>query len=261
MPSGSIGWSLRALDHDERRRRPATPSPAAHGATGAAPLDQRVRRAAQRERGEHARRRRRTAPGASGSRVSGTQRWATTTVDHRERQVDQEDPAPVGVLHEARRRRTGRSPRRCCRARTRRRSPGRGRRGAKAPWIIARLPGVSSAAPTPCRIRAAISDLGRGREAAQQRGEREPHGADDEDPAPAEPVAERAAEQDQAGEREQVAVGDPLQLGQARVEVLADGAQRDVDDGAVEQRHPRAEDGRQRPPPGRGADVPQPGLR
>ncbi len=29
--------------------------------------------------------------------------------------------------------------------------------GAKAPWIIARLPGVSSAPPAPCRIRATMS--------------------------------------------------------------------------------------------------------
>ena len=32
----------------------------------------------------------------------------------------------------------------------------------KAPWIIARLPGVSSAPPTPCSTRAAISTSGFG---------------------------------------------------------------------------------------------------
>src|SRR5262249_44337482 len=56
-------------------------------------------------------------------------------------------------------------------------------------------------------------------------------------------VAERAAEQDQRGQRQQVAVEDPLQRAGAGAEVLADLRQRDVDDGAVEERHPRAGDG------------------
>ncbi len=66
---------------------------------------------------------------------------------------------------------------------------------------------------------------------------------DDEDAPPAEAVTERAAQQDERREREQVAVGDPLQLGQARAELLADPDERDVDDGAVEQGHARAEHG------------------
>ena len=52
-------------------------------------------------------------------------------------------------------------------------------------------------------------------------------------------------------QREQVAVGDPLQLGQAGVEVLADRAQRDVDDRAVEHRHARSRGRRRAPPRGR----------
>ena len=76
---------------------------------------------------------------------------------------------------------------------------------------IARLPGVSSAAPTPCSTRADDEHLDVRRRAAQQRRGREPHGADHEDPAPAEAVAERAAEQDQRREREQVAGQHPLQ--------------------------------------------------
>ena len=87
-----------------------------------------------------------------------------------------------------------------------------GRRGRRRPGSSPGCPGVSSAPPTPCRTRAAISTSGVGREPAQQRRQREPDGADHEDPAPAEPVPERAAEQDQRGQREQVAVGDPLQL-------------------------------------------------
>jgi hypothetical protein len=83
-----------------------------------------------------------------------------------------------------------------------------------------------------------------GRDAAQQGGEGEPRRADHEDPPPAEAVAQRAAEQDQAGQGEQVAVGDPLELGERRVEVLADGLQGDVDDRAVEEGHARAESGR-----------------
>ena len=65
----------------------------------------------------------------------------------------------------------------------------------------------------------------------------------DEDAAAPVAVAERPAEQDQRGERQQVAVEDPLQGAGRCVEVAADVGQRDVDHGAVEEGHPRAQDG------------------
>ena len=49
-------------------------------------------------------------------------------------------------------------------------------------------------------------------------------------------VAERAADQDQRAEREQVGVGDPLLTGEPAAEVGADGRQRDVHGGRVEPR-------------------------
>jgi hypothetical protein len=80
-------------------------------------------------------------------------------------------------------------------------------------------------------------------DAAERGREGETHCADDKDPAPAVAIAQAATEEDQRGEREQVAVRDPLQVGQAGVEVLADADERDGDDGAVEHGHARAEDG------------------
>ena len=68
-----------------------------------------------------------------------------------------------------------------------------------------------------------------------------------EDPPLAVEVAERAADEDQRAEREQVGVGDPLLAGQAAAEVALDRRQRDVDHRRVEPRHERAQDrGQQR---------------
>ena len=61
------------------------------------------------------------------------------------------------------------------------------------------------------------------RDPAGQRRHGEPHDADDEDPAPAEAVAQRAAEQDQRGQGQRVGVDRPLQPGHAGVQRLADG--------------------------------------
>ena len=97
------------------------------------------------------------------------------------------------------------------------RSPGR-----NEDWISARLPGVSSAPPTPCTARAAASSpvlcaSPQSSEAAAN--QRDP---DQEDPAPAVPVAERAAQQDQRGQRQRVGGDRPLQAGQRRVQVPPD---------------------------------------
>ena len=117
-------------------------------------------------------------------------------------------------------------------------------RARKLACRIARLPGVSSAPPTPCRTRAATSTVMFGRGATKQRRRREPDGADHEDLAASVPVAERATQQDQRGQREQIAGEHPLQRAHTGVEVLSDVRQRDVDHGRVETRHPAGADRR-----------------
>ena len=56
--------------------------------------------------------------------------------------------------------------------------------------------------------------------------------------APAEPVAERTADQQERGQRQDVAGHHPLQAGDARVELTPDGRQGDVDDRGVDRRDP-----------------------
>ena len=63
-----------------------------------------------------------------------------------------------------------------------------------------------------------------------------------EDPLLAEEVAERAADEDQRAEREQVRVDDPLLEREPAAEVVLDRGQRDVDDGRVDEHDRRAED-------------------
>ena len=171
--------------------------------------------------------------------------------DDRERQVDQEDPAPAGVLHQeaAQERTDGGGDA----AET---GPGADRLGAvvadERPLDHRQAAGREQGSAHALEDAGRDQHLGGRRDAAQERCEREPDRPDHEDPASTEPVAERAAEQDEAGEREQVAVGDPLQLGQRRVEVLTDGVQGHVHDGAVQHRHARPENGREHDrPPGR----------
>jgi hypothetical protein len=84
---------------------------------------------------------------------------------------------------------------------------------------------------------------------AEHRGHGEPGDPHHEHPPPPEVVTQRPADQDQAGERQQVGVGHPLELGDRGVQVRADVAQCDVDHRAVEHRHPRPEHrGREHPP-------------
>ena len=56
-----------------------------------------------------------------------------------------------------------------------------------------------------------------------------------------EPVAELAGGDQEHGEREQIAVGDPLQVGERGAELLADDGVGDRDDRAVEHHHHHAE--------------------
>ena len=80
--------------------------------------------------------------------------------------------------------------------------------------------------------------------AAAQRIEVRPNADDpDQEQAPrAEEVAERAADEQQRAERQQVGVDDPLLQREATAEVALDRRQRDVDDRRVDEDDHRAED-------------------
>ena len=199
----AVGEHARAASSGARRAaRPSgspppstTPTTAAHTRQRVAPLDEGVGDAAERDR-----RQRRAddvepcrARRGRGSRAP--HRWAMTTVSDGEREVDQEDPAPGGVLHQraaderadrrgdaaearpradgagpalAARRRPGSSP--GCRASaSRRRCPGGcGRRSAR--WPTGRCRTAARPARTrPCRPRR--SGAGRsGRRASRRAG-------------------------------------------------------------------------------------------
>ena len=99
--------------------------------------------------------------GASGSRVSGTQRCAITTVSAASgrliRKIQRQEayctsaPPTNGPMAAAMLPSPDQEP--MARARL---------SGSNAPWIMARLPGVSIAAPMPCRMRARISTVALG---------------------------------------------------------------------------------------------------
>jgi hypothetical protein len=66
---------------------------------------------------------------------------------------------------------------------------------------------------------------------------------DDEHPAAAEAIPERAAEQDERGQGQRVAVERPLQPVEPGAEVLADGREGHVDHGGIEHGHAGTEHG------------------
>src|SRR4051795_3585045 len=129
--------------------------------------------------------------------------------------------------------------------------------------MSARLPGTSRAAATPCRARAATrtAPLGAAPQAAPRprqaggpprRGaprdkngaarcgpagrarDGEPAESDEEDAPASEDVPQRAADENERTQCQQVRVEDPLHGGEAGVEAGRHVGQRDVDDGAVE---------------------------
>ena len=115
--------------------------------------------------------------------------------------------------------------------------------GRKLASIIARLPGVRSAPPTPCTSLAATSISAFGAIAHSREAKVKRPTPRAEDAAASVAVAERATEQDQGGERQQVAVENPLERARRGTEVAADVRQGDVDDCAVEKGQARAQDG------------------
>ena len=85
--------------------------------------------------------------------------------------------------------------------------------------ISASVDGIRVAPAMPSSARAAISSLGAVRVGGEHRGRAERGGADQQQPAAADPVAERAHRDQQAGEDEAVDVEDPQLLGGARLQV------------------------------------------
>ena len=114
---------------------------------------------------------------------------------------------------------------------------------------------MSSAPPIPCRSLAPTSSSALGATAQSSEAAVNRPTPEHEDAAAPVAVAERSAEQDQRGERQQVAVEDPLQRAGRRAEVAADVGQRHVDDGAVEEGHARAQHGDGEHPAARAALV------
>ena len=163
--------------------------------------------------------------------------------DHRrERQVDQEDPAPRRGLDEPpteERSDRGHDP-----AET---GPRADRRGTVL-GHEARLEDRQASRGEQCGAHALQRPghderFGVRCDRAQHRSAGEPNHPEQEDAPAAEEVTERATEQQEAGEGQGVCVHDPLQAREAGVEVLADRRQRDVDDRGVERGEARAEHG------------------
>ena len=109
--------------------------------------------------------------------------------------------------------------------------------GGKTVLIMPSPCGISSAPKPPCSTRVAMRSVGRRRQRARDRGQREAGDADDEDAPAAEDVAQATADDHEHGEGERVAGRPPLHGGGAAAELVADGRRGDGDDGAVEQIH------------------------
>ena len=125
--------------------------------------------------------------------------------------------------------------------------------------ITASPAGVRIAPAIPCRPRARISDGAVRRQRAEHRGDAERRDADHEDAPRAEEIAERAADEEQRAERQQVGVDDPLLEREPAAEVALDRGQRDVDDARVDEDDDRPEDAGDQDEPVAGS--PAPGVR
>ena len=93
--------------------------------------------------------------------------------------------------------------------------------------------GASVAPAMPRRARLTISISALVENAASSDSDAERGGTDEEQLATADPVAERAHRDEEARDHEAVDVDDPEQLGAARLQVLADGRDREVQDREV----------------------------
>ena len=101
--------------------------------------------------------------------------------------------------------------------------------------------GMMNAAPAPITARAVTSwPTPPANAAPAERDSEDGEAEQQRAPAP-EAVAERAREQQQAGEHERVGVDDPLQLADVGVEVAHERRERDVDDRVVDHDHEQAD--------------------
>ena len=174
--------------------------------------------------------------------------------EHGQRDVEEEDQPPAGQVDEGAAQERADEPG----------DPGEGgphpdRRcpvGGAERGLDERQAAGGEQGPADALQRAGGDQLARGLgEPAQQRRRGEPGDAHEEHPPPAVPVTERAAEQDQRGQRQRVAVDDPLQVRQRGVQVAADRRQRHLHRGGVQERHARGEHGgHEHPPARRGAE-------
>ncbi len=246
---GTSGWADRSSTATKARSSTAPPA-----ANPDRLLGEPERQAGQTERAERGAAQIET-PGRLGVAALGHMGPSHRHHGDAERQVEQEDPAPRGGVDEPA---------------AEERTDGGGDTAEAGPRADrpAALAGFErgledrQAARREQRRADSLDDPG-GDQRVHVRGDRtgdrgrgEHSGADEEDPPPPVPVAQGAAEEDQRGERQRVAVDDPLQVGERRIEVLGDTRQGEVDDGAVEQRHARTEHrGEEHPPTGRLADA------
>ena len=110
--------------------------------------------------------------------------------------------------------------------------------------MIASAAGVSSAPEIPCSARATIRTPIDGAAAHSAEPIPNPSYAGGEHAPLSEPVGERAGQEDQRAERQQVGVGDPLLGGESAAEVTADRRERDVDGRGVDRGDRRGQDRR-----------------
>jgi hypothetical protein len=155
--------------------------------------------------------------------------------DHRNRDVDHEHGAPADALHE---RAAQQRPGRQGRAADPRPQPDRPRAIA---GVREGMADHGERAGEQERRAYALQDAeadqrgGARRHRAAQRGDAEQRQPPEHDALVATDVANHAGAEHQAGQRDRVAVDDPLQAADARVQPRADLRQRDVDDRHVEQ--------------------------
>ena len=114
----------------------------------------------------------------------------------------------------------------------------------------ARLAGTNSAAAAPCAARAASSCPSVRARPQPSDAAREQRHAGEKEPAVAEPIAQRATDQDERGQRQQVRRDRPLRAGRAGAELARQTRNRDVHDRGIDKRQARPEDRRdERPSP------------
>jgi hypothetical protein len=200
---------------DHERRPGGHPQPSGHRRAGRAVLgglDERVGDAGQGQRRQH---RAGDVEPATGRRVLRLRHVPRRHRHHgrRQREVEQEDPPPPDGADDpaAQERADGGG------------DPAQARPRTDGPRpVLSQERGLDDGQRAGREQRAADSLQGPGGDEhpdaegqpAQRGGQREPHHPDEEDPAPPQPVTERAPKQDQPGQGQRVGGDGPLQAGQ-----------------------------------------------